>query len=327
MENSIDIVSNSMTNTRKYYAFVDILKGIAILLIVYGHIIPGTIPALTNWVSTFHIPLFFFVSGMLFNEIKYKEDFKGFVIARTKGLVLPFLYFSVVVALGYILVSEDYFLFVTNLIRNGWGGGYALWFIPVLLIVELVYYPISLLKVGLRMPLLTLCAVLSYFSSLKIGFITNNALLFLCGLWFYGLGNICRCFLKYIDCTDKLVLSSIMLGGIILSMLYIPFVSILPEWFLNKIPSPFYYITPLFAIIGMVGLSIFIEKRDCKVINYFLSTCGKQSFIILAFHQIICMIAQQYVSSKVAILIMILSLTFLVLFIPKYTPWVLGKRH
>ena len=45
-----------------HYAFVDILKGIAILLIVYGHITPGAVPFVTDWVSTFHIPLFFFVS-------------------------------------------------------------------------------------------------------------------------------------------------------------------------------------------------------------------------------------------------------------------------
>ena len=105
------------------YVFVDILKGIAILLIVYGHIIPGTIPFLTEYVSTFHIPLFFFVSGLLYDESKYKESFKRFVTKRVKGLLLPFVIFGAIVTIGYVFVAVDYNSFLKNLLINGWGGG------------------------------------------------------------------------------------------------------------------------------------------------------------------------------------------------------------
>ena len=105
-----------------HYAFVDILKGIAILLIVYGHITPGAVPFVTDWVSTFHIPLFFFVSGLLYNDAKYKNDFRSFATNRLKGLVLPFLYFSIIVALGYYFITDDYLRFVTHLLSSGWGG-------------------------------------------------------------------------------------------------------------------------------------------------------------------------------------------------------------
>ena len=105
-----------------HYAFVDILKGIAILLIVYGHITPGAVPFVTDWVSTFHIPLFFFVSGLLYNDAKYKNDFRSFAKNRLKGLVLPFLYFSIIVALGYFFITDDNLLFVTHLLSSGWGG-------------------------------------------------------------------------------------------------------------------------------------------------------------------------------------------------------------
>lgn len=105
-----------------HYAFVDILKGIAILLIVYGHIIPGTVPFVTDWASTFHIPLFFFVSGLLFNNIKYKDNLFRFFKNRAKGLVFPFFVFSIIVALGYYYVIEDYYSFLIGLITTGWGG-------------------------------------------------------------------------------------------------------------------------------------------------------------------------------------------------------------
>lgn len=105
-----------------HYAFVDILKGIAILLIVYGHITPGAVPFVTDWVSTFHIPLFFFVSGLLFNNIKYKDNLFRFFKNRAKGLVFPFFVFSIIVALGYYYVIEDYYSFLIGLITTGWGG-------------------------------------------------------------------------------------------------------------------------------------------------------------------------------------------------------------
>ena len=94
---------------------------IVILLIVYGHIIPGFFPQFAAFVSTFHIPLFFFVSGLLYNDAKYKNDFRSFAKNRLKGLVLPFLYFSIIVALGYFFITDDYLLFVTHLLSNGWG--------------------------------------------------------------------------------------------------------------------------------------------------------------------------------------------------------------
>ena len=307
------------------YIFVDILKGIAILLIVYGHIIPGSIPVLTKWVSTFNIPLFFFVSGILFNNSKYKDNFKGFLKCRFKGLVLPFLIFSTIVAVGYLFVTDNYLTFISKLFIYGWGGGQALWFVPVLLLVELAYYPLSKLGRKCRILMLIICAVYSYFSSARIGLVSNNALLTFCGLYFYGIGNLCRPFLKYsVNLKTRWTLLITMVG-LILSLLYIPVCDVLPEWFINKIPSPIYYITPLFATGGMIGISIAINQYMGKFIVEFFSTCGKQSLIILAFHQIICMIAQQYVPAKIAIVIMIIFLTFLVWFIPKYLPWMLGR--
>ena len=313
-----------MSTSQVRYVFVDILRGIAILLIVYGHITPGALPFLSDYVSTFHIPLFFFVSGLLYNETKYSSNFRGFVAERAKGLLLPFVVFSIIVAIAYAFVTENYALFLTNLFTNGWGG-VALWFIPVLLMVELVFWPLRKLPFFVVVLLLIGSAVLSYISSQKIGMVSNNVLLTFCGLWFYGIGNLCRPLLKHIAVIKhKYVYLLFTALGFTGSLLYLPF-GTLPEWFINKIPHPVFYVTPLFAIIGMIGLSLLIEIFINRYIVLFFSTCGKNSLIILAFHQIICLIAQQFVSSKVAILIMVIILVFMVWFIPNYLPWVLGR--
>lgn len=311
---------------KERYVFVDILKGAAILMIVYGHIIPGSIPVMTKYISTFHIPLFFFVSGLLFNDEKYGDKFPIFVKERTKGLLVPFLSFSILVAVGYFWGEDNYLEFLYNLLTMGWGG-YALWFIPVLFFVELGYYPLAKVAPSYRLLILLGIALLSYLSSMFVGMAPFNILLTFCGIWFYGIGNLVRKWLVFISSLgDRKIALVILLGGA-LSLVYLPITGMHPEWFVNKIPSMVYYLSPLFATVSMVCLSILIERHFGRFVIGFFATCGKQSFIILAFHQIIVMIVGQHLPSKLTIIIMFVSLTFLVWFIPKYLPWMLGKSY
>ena len=60
--------------------FVDIAKGIGIILVVYGHSSLSFHTA-NVWLHAFHMPLFFFITGMYYNEktlskilCKWKQD-------------------------------------------------------------------------------------------------------------------------------------------------------------------------------------------------------------------------------------------------------------
>lgn len=49
---------------------IDIAKGVEILLVVMGHSMQtGSYPMRVIW--TFHMPLFFFLSGFCYNQYKY----------------------------------------------------------------------------------------------------------------------------------------------------------------------------------------------------------------------------------------------------------------
>lgn len=310
---------------KERFLFIDILKGISILLVAYGHIIPGAIPSFTEYAGIFRMPLFFFVSGVLFSNERYKNNFKDFIYKRYKGLVIPYLYFSAIVLFGYMLLNKDYSSFLLHTLLYGWGG-YALWFIPVLLCSQIIYYPLCKIQSAkIRLLCVAMLGCISYFSSLVLGYIPYNLLLSFCGAYFFGLGNLSKDTLKYIKKISfwrALLLFSM---GLLFSLIFL-FSKQQPEWFINNIPSVVFYIAPLGSILSLAMVAWLIEKYCRKIVQDFFSICGKQSYIILAFHQIICMIAQQYVSSKVAILIMIVSLAFLVWFIPAYMPWMLGKK-
>ena len=64
---------------------IDILKGIAILLVVFGHICWEGVSHEYLW--GFHMAIFFFASGIFFSTEKYKGSFKSFFKAKIKGLI------------------------------------------------------------------------------------------------------------------------------------------------------------------------------------------------------------------------------------------------
>jgi fucose 4-O-acetylase-like acetyltransferase len=83
---------------------VDMMKGLAIFLVVVGHSLPYGGWA-RNYIYMFHVPLFFFVSGYCFKE-KYLGDWKTFVRHRVKGLWWPFVKYGVPMVLLHNLFCQ-----------------------------------------------------------------------------------------------------------------------------------------------------------------------------------------------------------------------------
>lgn len=67
---------------------LDIAKAICIILMVVGH--SGCPDYLYRFVYMFHMPCFFFISGMLLND-KYLTDTKNGLKRKTKGSYWPFI--------------------------------------------------------------------------------------------------------------------------------------------------------------------------------------------------------------------------------------------
>lgn len=115
-------------NDRKYW--LDIAKGIAIILMVLGH---TTIPRMVfDLIYSFHMPLFFIASGFASNYAK--RSLLEYIGYKARTILLPFITYSIIVSiLLYAIGKMDF----PHLIANGWEG-YALWFIPVLYLASVI---------------------------------------------------------------------------------------------------------------------------------------------------------------------------------------------
>ena len=92
-------------------ATIDIARGIAIILVFLGHI--RLTPGLGSlWLQSFHMPLFFVCSGLVFSTRKYPR-FGKFFVAQVRSLAIP--YFTLGITLYFLMCLID----VINSYLNG----------------------------------------------------------------------------------------------------------------------------------------------------------------------------------------------------------------
>ena len=117
-ENGVNLqLIMSETKSAKRNTVISICKGIAIILMVVGHAeAPGLI---TNFIYTFHMPLFFMAAGYFFSR-KYLDTPWTFISRRLKTLYLPFLKWSIF----FLLMHNIWFhLGILNEEYGNWTGG------------------------------------------------------------------------------------------------------------------------------------------------------------------------------------------------------------
>lgn len=67
---------------------IDVAKGFAIFLVIFGHVVTMH-QTLFRWIFSFHMPAFFFLSGMTFRPDRY-PDFRAFLADKFRKRIVPY---------------------------------------------------------------------------------------------------------------------------------------------------------------------------------------------------------------------------------------------
>ena len=133
--------------------WIDMAKGYGIIAVFIGHMVQNSLLGL--FVYSFHLPLFFFLSGYLFNP---NDRFGAFIKKKCRGILLPYFTLGLVVvlcdALYPLLFSGRPFTFrqflfcfeqdiPPFLIQNRYA---TLWYLAVLFGVNIAMYLICRIK-------------------------------------------------------------------------------------------------------------------------------------------------------------------------------------
>lgn len=93
-----------MINKGRIY-WVDNAKGIAILMVVLGHV--SYMPeAIHKVIYAFHMPLFFILSGLFLDERIVEIPFMYFLIKKAKTLMVPFFVFGILNVLFFFVLNS-----------------------------------------------------------------------------------------------------------------------------------------------------------------------------------------------------------------------------
>lgn len=91
---------------RTRIVWIDNLRGIAILLVVLGHVVNN--PIVLKVISSFHVPLFFIISGILIElNTSWKNlSNKNLVMIKAKKLLYPYAVFSILLCIVRLVRGE-----------------------------------------------------------------------------------------------------------------------------------------------------------------------------------------------------------------------------
>lgn len=284
---------------------LDLLRGIAILFVVFGHIqrLEGVV---TDYIWSFHLPLFFFISGMLYSEHKY-ADFRIFVKRKVSGIILPYIFFYLITYIYWVCIERHMrggeipvLQYLAGLVYGTYNARFndfngPLWFLPALFTVELIYYWVAKLRsrsiVILALVLLFAVGYLfsDYLHVLPLGI--NAALLSVC---FYGFGHLFVCSGVYAKVRELkkwiLLPAAALLAGAHYALL--PWTGV--ELCLSRIDHPL-----LFVPVAMIGISVYLLLAQAIKHNRALEWMGRSSLVIFAFHGQIFRVVL-YAESKIA---------------------------
>jgi fucose 4-O-acetylase-like acetyltransferase len=170
----------------------DILKGLGIIAVVVGHSGSPLVP----FVYMYHIALFFFISGHFYNDV-YSSDPSLLVAKRVKSLYWPFVsYGLVVLALHNLLLSVNMLSSVAEpgiistraygiidtlrmgeeivTLRNTEQLLGAMWFLPSLLVTNVLFCIIRYASLRLSIKYSMLTTVILSITLFSIGMILAN---------------------------------------------------------------------------------------------------------------------------------------------------------
>lgn len=286
---------NKVTSTR--IAWIDICRGIGILLVLYAHVLASDKNRFL--IYAFHMPLFFFLSGIVFRN--KDTGFISIVKKNVKAILIPYFIFAFLTYfLGLLLMPHPALTFemiskeVHGIIFGSANKGYlafntALWFLPCLFVTKVSFAFLThfIRNKKIIAVLLIFFAVIAYLGSLffrdvKLVFESEIALT---GIVFFGAGYLLSQNEKLKTIMRKRKVGLLLITGTLLvlfSAINFQLYGSQIDMRVNRL-NDFYlfYLAAFSGIATTILLSMLIKK------NILLEYVGKNSILLLGWHTLL----------------------------------------
>ncbi len=168
MEQNLQDTNTECLSHRFRIEYVDFVKGIAITLMVLCH--SGLQGSFSQWVYSFHMPLFFIISGFLVKDSS--KPVLKFIKKKFRQLLIPYFLFAAILCFGDKSYMDWFGILYAS--RNSLAMSSCftpLWFLPCFFVSTIVYNVInSIKKTAIRHFLILFTGCLGFtLSAIKTG--------------------------------------------------------------------------------------------------------------------------------------------------------------
>lgn len=266
--------------------YLDYARGIAIILVMYCHYFYEK-TFFKNWIYTFHIPLFFIITGIILGKRKSNDSFdfkKNF-----KSLMIPYYVMGVISIIALIFLniingiswSTDLLYNIKSLMLL--NGIKALWFLPCLFFAKLFYFNIkqNFKDTGKRNLIIF---IISVFAFVKLDFISlffyNIFRRVLIATTFLFIGD----FLNFKIEEEKISIIKIVVL-FLLTLIMTKIMGNMDLYYVNLKDYFGYFLAAVFGSLFILLSCKYLENKNLKL--RLLNFIGKNTLIILGTHMVL----------------------------------------
>ena len=279
--------------SRKRIPFFDLLRGVGIILVVFGHVTHDM--PVREFIYGFHLPLFFFLSGTLFRD-RDLARFTPFIRKKARSLLIPYVVFGLVSLFWYLIVEirirpidATLSQMLLGLVYGAytkwiWFNG-ALWFLPCLFTAEcLLWWGLkwargsSMVQWGIAAVAYGLSEAVFFWAPFPLPFGLEKAGHYLV---FLALGHSVRPMLTLETPTGTRIVSGIGLAAVASVAL-----ALMPEgWFGQRLGQSAFYDFVAYFPVAVVGIALCVGL--CRAVPYcgLLGFLGRHSLVFFAFQE------------------------------------------
>lgn len=277
---------------KKRIAWVDNLKAVGIFWVILAH--HNINPKMTQYIYSFHMPLFFLLSGYLLDIDRY-TNINTFIQKKLRTLILPYFVFAFTSYLFWLLVVRNLSIRGTALSTpvlksflgifysvgtEGWNIplGTPLWFLTCLFVVEILFWYVYKISANISVlkTMILIFSITGYLGSVFMPFrLPWNIDVALTAVTFYGTGFI---FKNTIDAISQFAVKRnlfLIIPFFILNILFC-FLNGKIDMYENHYGSPIF-----FYLSALSGTMVFIILSKIIPPNKLLSFIGSNTIIIL----------------------------------------------
>lgn len=308
--------------------YIDAAKGLGILLMVLGHIWTESCAGIVIWLYSFHIPMFFILSGMI---MKYsgaldKKTIGENVRTKCRQLIIPYITFEAL----YVIVIGTKQGFNYEKLQWHWYDGLflnpvngPLWFLLCLFVVEVAF--IILNSVVKNKKCNVLVAVVLYIipfimttENIQLKFIITCCTA-------YGFFTLGYYWFEYISSKEMrwTYVLLLLFTGMVLAM-----VNTKTNMYDLNYKNPLLYTGN--AVVTSSAFIFLFKKISSNVLEFW----GRNTIIMLALHvlcmsiirNVIPMDYQTFYGGLIMLVLVCMMSWPIVIFVNKYIPQLVGKR-